>query len=156
MTFLRLDVDLDPLGDIAEMLAELDLEEVGQEAVEESSAVLLNRIRRRFLRQVDPEGIPWEPSKAAFFRSFGIGRDGKKLKRGAGGGTLFDTGTLYNSIQLYSISPLEMAIGTDVFYGVFHNEGTKTLPKREFLGFSDEDIDVAYGVLFSIIDKALQ
>jgi phage gpG-like protein len=75
--------------------------------------------------------------------------------RGVGGGTLFDTGTLFHSIQLYSISPLEMQIGTDVPYGIYHQFGTKLLPIREFLGFNDEDADLMNDVMVRRIEDFL-
>lgn len=72
------------------------------------------------------------------------------------GGTLFDTGTLFHSIQLYSVDPFEMSIASDVPYGVFHNEGTDVLPRREFMGFSKEDEDLAVRVLMKKLEEALQ
>jgi phage gpG-like protein len=149
-----LDAELLNFSELLKAFAGIDLEEVSEAAVTEGSAVLLDRLRKRFLRQVSPDEVPWEPSFAAFRRSFGIGRNGRKVR--AGGGTLFDTGTLFNSIQLYSVSPLEMSIATDVFYAPYHNEGTKTLPKREFMGFSEEDADTSVRVFFDVIDRALQ
>lgn len=153
---MRLDLDLSGIQELADSLLGMDIDGASHEAVTEAGAVLLNRIRRRFLAQVDPEGVAWEPSYAAFRRAFRIGSDGKKLKRGAGGKTLFDTGTLFHSIQLYSVDPFEMSIASDVYYGVFHNEGTATLPKREFMGFSEEDEDVALKVLIKKVEEALQ
>lgn len=149
----RLELDLTPLVGSLQSILGFNLEEVAHEAVTESSALLLNRIRSNFLAQVSPSGEAWEPSYAAFLRSFGIGRGGKRVK--AGGGTLFETGTLFHSIQLYEAGPLEMVIGSDVYYGVFHNEGTAHLPQREFLGFSDLDGDLALKVLFQKLEDAL-
>jgi phage gpG-like protein len=151
----RIELDLGPLNEAVQAILGLDFEEIGHEAVTDSSAVLLNRIRTNFLATRDPLGRQWEPSYAAFRRSFGIGANGQKLKRGAGGKTLFDTGNLFHSIQLYSVSPLEMGIATDVEYGIYLQEGTKYMPAREFLGFGEEDFDIAYGVLLSKIDEAL-
>lgn len=116
-----------------------------RDAVSQSSALLLNRIRARFLDQVDPQGIPWPVSKAAQVRA----------EKGIDGGTLFDTGTLFHSIQLFSISPYEQAIGTDVPYAKFHQFGTFRLPIREFLGFSEQDAELALAVLVRNIKAAL-
>lgn len=155
MSLLRYDLDFHELAEIIGQVTGVNVEAVGQDAISEAGGVLLNRIRKRFLAQVDPEGKPWEPSYAAFLRSFGIGKSGKKLKRGSGGGTLFDTGTLFHSIQLYSVSPLEQSIATDVYYAPYHNEGTGTLPKREFLGFSEEDHLLAANVFMQKITQAM-
>ena len=117
-----------------------------EEGVSEAGALILNRIRRRFLAQESPDGVPWEPSLAAFQRSFS----------GRGGGTLFDTGTLFHSIQLFSISPLEKSIATDVAYAPKHQYGEGGLPVREFLGFSDEDSTLARLVLLKKINEAFK
>lgn len=153
---MKLDLDLSGFSTLADSLMGMNIDVARHEAVTEAGAVLLNRIRTRFLQQVDPEGVAWEPSYASFLRSFGIGKDGRKLKRGAGGGTLFDTGALFHSIQLYSIDPFDMSIASDVYYGVFHNEGTAILPKREFMGFSAADEDVALKVLLKKLEEAVQ
>jgi phage gpG-like protein len=144
MTSIR--VGVEGFGELAKELLGDTITEAAQEAVTESTALMLNRIRARFLEQVAPDGSHWEPSYAAFERSF----------NGRGGGTLFDTGTLFHSIQLYSVSPLEGAIGTDVPYAGMHNSGGGYLPKREFLGFSDEDESLALSVFMRKIEKAFQ
>lgn len=140
----RLEVVVPNFGTLISALQAFDLEDPAQEAIEESTSILLNRTRKRFLAQNDPEGTAWEPSFAAFVRSF----------TGRGGGTLFDTGTLFHSIQLYEVSPLEQGIGTDVAYGVYHQEGTEKLPQRMFLGFSDEDQSLAMAVFISKYKEA--
>lgn len=103
------------------------------EILDEGSALLLSRLRRRFLQQKDPEGKDWIPSKAAL----------KRKAKGRGGGTLFDTGRLFHSIQLARSTESERFIGSDVFYGVYHNEGRPQhgLPRREFMGFGENDVD---------------
>jgi len=150
---MRLEINVAGFDELAKILSGENITAAAVEAVDESSALIFNRIKRNFLAQVDPEGRHWEPSYAAFRRSFGIGSDGRK--RRSGGGTLFDTGTLFHSIQLFSVDPLERAIGTDVSYAPFHNFGTVNLPKREFLGFGQEDYDIALRVFLKKIESAL-
>lgn len=116
-----------------------------REATTESMSLLLNRTRTRYLDQVSPDGVAWEPSYAAFLRSF----------NGRGGGTLFDTGNLFHSIQLYSVSPTEGAIGTDVEYSKYHQFGQGDM-HREFLGFSTGDEELALKVFFKKISEALE
>lgn len=145
-----LNVTLPDLGDLEDLLLGPQLSSAVEVAVTESTALLLNRVRTRFLQQVDPQGISWEPSFAAFKRSF-MGTKG----RGTGGGTLFDTGTLFHSIQLYSISPMEGAIGTDVKYAVYHNEGIGQ-ETREFLGISDGDADLSLRVFMKKINEVFK
>jgi phage gpG-like protein len=137
---LFLDIDTSALDGLPGLI-----EKEAAEAISEGAALLFNRIRTRYLQQVDPDGIPWQPSEAALMRK----------KQGRGGGTLFDTGTLFHSIQLYSISPLEMQIGTDVPYGIYHQEGTIHLPVRQFLGFSLEDADLMNDVMIRRIEELL-
>lgn len=51
---------------------------------------------------------------------------------------LDDDGTLRRSIE-YEASPTEVDIGTDVFYGAFHQEGTRNMPRRRFLTVTERD-----------------
>ena len=104
--------------------ASLDVEDI----LDESEALLLNRIRTRFLTQEDPDGNTWKPSQRALI---------------TGGKTLFKTGTLFHSIQAHTTAPNERTISTDVFYGPFHQFGTKRMVRRAFLGFNDEDLYLA-------------
>lgn len=134
------------LSGLADGFYEAEVGHAIEEGVSEAGALILNRIRKRFLAQESPDGVPWEPSFAAFRRSF----------TGRGGGTLFDTGTLFQSIQLFSISPLEKAIATDVPYAPQHQYGTGKLPVREFLGFSDDDFLLAQAVLLKKINEAFK
>lgn len=115
-------VGLDALrAKLDKLEAALDVEEI----LDEAEALMLNRIRARFLAETDPDGVKWIPSKRA-------------LK--TGGKTLFKTGTLFHSIQAHATGPNERSIGTNVMYGPFHQFGTFKLPRRIFLGFSEEDL----------------
>ncbi|QIN95173.1 tail protein [Stenotrophomonas phage vB_SmaS_DLP_3] len=114
--------------------------------VDEAAAILLSRIRRRYLDQVDPDGIKWIPSYASKLRA----------KTGRGGGTLYDTGRLFNSIQLYADTDHSRLIGTDVPYGKIHNDGLGNAVKRRFLGANEEDNQLMYKLVVSRIKKALK
>jgi phage virion morphogenesis protein len=115
---------------------------VVRDILDEASAVLLGRIRQRFLDETDPDGVAWIPSRASRLR--------------AGGGTLFDTGRLFHSIQLFSVDEESRAIGTNVPYAPFHQFGTRTLPRRQFLGFSDEDATIVEGLIIKRVQEALE
>lgn len=95
-----------------------------ERALDELAAAALQNIRVNFLIERDPEGNPWIPSKAGTLR---------KLNRK--GRTLFDTGRLFHSIQLFDSGPGERHIGTDVSYAGFLQGGTKFMPARPFIGF---------------------
>ncbi len=114
-------------------------------AMDEAGSMLLNRIRTRFLAQTDPDGIPWQPSRASQ----------RRLSSGRGGGTLFDSGTLFHSIQLFNRGIGVRAIATDVPYAKKHQEGLDGEVKRVFLGFGVEDVNVAEKIILKNINKAL-
>jgi phage gpG-like protein len=115
--------------------------------LDEAQALMLNRIRARFLATESTDGSLWPVSLAALERK-ASGRDGE---------TLFDTGTLFHSIQAFlDDSPTSRAIGTDVYYGVYHMFGTGNLPVREFLGFSNEDISLYETLCARRVEEALQ
>lgn len=106
------------------------------EILDESGAVLLNRMRTRFLSQVSPDGQQWIPSQASILRQ----------QKGRGGGTLYDTGRLYHSIQLYANGFNSRMIGTDVSYGVYHQSAIGQI-RREFLGFNDDDRNLVVSII---------
>lgn len=108
-----------------------------------AGAVLLNRIRTRYLAETDPDGVPWIPSKAGLRRRL-IG----------GTGTLFETGTMFHSIQLHKVNDTERSISTDVPYAGYHQNG-KGQVKRVFLGFSSEDQDVYTAVVSNLLARAV-
>ena len=109
--------------------------------LDEVSAILLDRTRKRFLQAVDPEGVPWQISQASLRRSAGK--------------TLYKSGRLFRSIRVYNKSPGVRSIGADVGYGEKHQLGLEGLPKRVFLGFSAEDEQVAINFLRDQIAKAV-
>lgn len=108
------------------------------------AAVLLNRIRTRFLAETDPDGNKWPESFAAMRRKkrAAQGQTGPK----AGGGTLFDTGRLFHSIKVDAAEAEKgiLRIVTDVPYGRKHQYGEDGMPVRQFLGFSVEDEKLAF------------
>lgn len=112
--------------------------------LDEATAVLLNRTRTRYLSQTSPEGTRWPVSYASILRAI----------NGRGGGTLYDTSRLFHSIQLFSIGA-NRAIGTNVFYGAYHQYGTQNMPVRRFLGWNDEDNSIAVKLVMKRIEKAL-
>jgi phage virion morphogenesis protein len=115
------------------------------EILDEAGAVLLNRIRTRFLAETAPDGTKWPESEAA-----------RKRRAKGGTGTLFNTGRLFHSIQLSGDGEYERRIGTDVTYGVYHNLGTGRLPQRVFLGFSPSDEAVALNLVVKRVKEAFE
>ena len=119
--------------DLVELFGDVQEVFTDGRTLDEATAILLNRQRTRFLSETDPDGRKWPRSEAA--------RTGRGRRTGPGK-TLFDTGTLFQSIQASSSGMFDRNIGTDVEYGLFHQEGTSRLPKREFLGVNDQDADI--------------
>lgn len=115
------------------------------EILDEAVALLLSRIRRRFLQQIDPDGVPWQPSLASIIRQ----------KTGRGGGTLFDSGTLFHSIQEYADTDTSRLIGTDVDYAKKHQEGIGQV-KRVFIGANAEDQDLMLRLIIRRIEKVVK
>lgn len=114
--------------------------------LDEAGALLYNRIRTRFLQQQDPDGRTWPESQAAKLRR----------ERGIGGGTLFDTGRLFRSIQLHTSGPDSRAISTDVPYAVDHNLGIRNQRQRVFLGFGREDASLVTQLILKRVSEALR
>jgi phage virion morphogenesis protein len=84
----------------------------------------------RWERQVDPDGIPWEPL-SAFTLSWK--RKNSRILR-----ILESTGRLRDSIS-YQVFGDRVTIGTNVSYAAKHQLGIN-VPQRRFLGLSEADI----------------
>lgn len=132
--------------DVQRTLAQLTSALQVRDILDESGAVLLGRIRRRFLAQQSPDGQSWIPSAASR----------KRASRGKGGGTLYDTGRLFQSIQLYAEGENSRAIGTNVPYAPIHNFGLGNQLQRTFLGFNDEDATIVEKLLLKRVKEAMK
>lgn len=115
------------------------------EVLDEAEAILLNRIRTRFLAEEDTDGNKWIPSRA-----------GSARRASGGTGTLFDTGTLFHSIQAFAAGPDSRGIGSDVPYGLDHQLGINGQVKREFLGVSPVDALIVEKRILQRIEEALK
>jgi phage gpG-like protein len=62
-------------------------------------------------------GVPWKPNKEQ-----------------TGSQQLVKTGRMRQSITILSRSSDSITVGSAVPYAVYHNEGTKHLPQRKFIG----------------------
>lgn len=119
--------------------------------LDEGAAVIYNRMRARFLIETDPMGVKWPPSQAAL----------RRARSGRGGGTLFDTGKLFRSIQLFADSQYTRSIGTNVTsptgfpYAEKHQFGIG-FPQRQFLGFGPDDLDTMARVITRRLANALK
>jgi phage gpG-like protein len=101
------------------------MEMVGRQAQES----IQHRIRES---KLDPENAPWSP----WMPSTEMHR---RHKGNAGQGLLWDQGTLLNSIR-FEHSGDSVAIGTDVDYAKYLQDGTGNMAARPFVGWSDGQI----------------
>ena len=129
-------------------------------------AVLLERdTRDSFLGAHTPGGRPWPPlspntrrppKKPQSFlsrllrgrrpRPVGALRVTDRLFRGAAGGS----GEHFREVTRDSVS-----IGDTVPYGVFQNEGTRTIPAREFFGMSEKTAEQVDDLIADYLGKTL-
>jgi phage gpG-like protein len=63
---------------------------------------------------------------------------------------------LFHGLQLYADGENSRAIGTNVPYGPIHNFGLGHMPRRQFLGFGDEDATVVERLIIKRITEALK
>lgn len=117
---------------------------VQTEITDAVGATVLDRIRKRFLAQTDPDGKAWIPSFAAI----------RRQDEGRGGGTLFDTGALFHSIQFARKSSTVGEISTDVPYARKHQFGEGVI-QREFMGVNRDDADAAAIIAAATIERLL-
>jgi phage gpG-like protein len=120
----------------------------GEQLLDEASALLLNRLRTRFLQEKGPNGAPWVPSRSGLIRKSG-GYTVRNGRRYTGTGTLYETGRLFRSLQLYR-SNLTRMIGTDVEYAGGLNE------KWKFLSFGDADVALAKAIITRYVQQYFQ
>jgi phage gpG-like protein len=145
MNFIRIDVNTtQALQSIAALppnvLAKINV----TRTLDKAAAVLLNRQRTRYRDQIDPNLVPWIPSKASLRRRL-LG----------GTGTLWKTGRLFHSIQLHRVGENDRAISTDVPYARFHQTG-QGVTMRMFLGFNADDQSMFERVVNNEVKNAVR
>ena len=144
-----MEIQLSLLEDASLVLDSLDnieskLEQFINAALDQSAASILSALRKTFLEEKSPDGTPWVPSKA--------GEDRKAS--GRGGGTLFDTGRLFQSIQLYTTGPNERLIGTDVPYADKLQLGIYGGVPRVIIELTSDHIELARKIFLFQLKKA--
>lgn len=117
----------------------LDVENVADDA----AAVILSRIRKRFLNQTSPEGEKWPVSQSAL----------RRKSKGIGGGTLYKSGDLFRSIQAVKRGKGLRGIQTDVPYALQHHNGENGQVKRRFLDTNDDDMEFVTQLILARINK---
>lgn len=142
-------VGAEPVKHALQSVADVDLEP----ALDQAAAFILSRIRKRFLKTRAPSGEIWKESQAARNRAAGIG------PHAGGGKTLFASGKLFHSIQLFQKSTGVRTLGTDVTnakgfpYGAFHQLRGE---HRVFIGMNQEDMDIVTQFIVKRVAAALE
>jgi phage gpG-like protein len=144
MAFISIQVTGNAQSDLTAILLKYKQAINTNKILDVAGAMLLNRTRARYLREVDPDNVAWMPSKA-----------GLRRRLLGGTGTLFKSGTLFHSIQLHTDGPNGRTISTDVPYGKFHQFGQGDRLRR-FLGFNGEDQVMFNRVVEDMVIRQLQ
>jgi len=140
------DIEITFVG-LTDLFKKLDLmtdsQRTKQTITDAVGASTLDRIRKHFLDEQDPEGKPWIPS------TFGL----RRKESGEGGGTLFDTGALFHSIQFARKTDTVGEIATDVPYAAKHHFGEGGEIERPFMGVTRDDADTASIIAAAILER---
>ena len=108
-------------------------------------SILAETVRKqtltRFNTKMSPTGGAWAPRKSS----------SRSSRRG--GRLLVDTGRLRNSISSV-VTGSTARIGTNVFYAKFHQEGTRKMVARPFLGINQQDLSELTRITESFIAAA--
>lgn len=130
---LGLSGEITGIEQLEKRLKALNDPKFGEEVLDEGLAMLLARIKSRFLAEEGPDG-PWTPSLAGIKRKAG-GYTYRKGKKYTGTGTLFESGNLFHSIQAAASAPGLRSIQTDIPYAPFLQDAGWL-----FMGFNDDDV----------------
>jgi len=113
------------------------LDELGKEQVK----ITQERIRTG---KQTPDGQAWAPWSLATLR--------KRTREGsAGGGLLYRTGALMNSIK-YRVSNKTLTVYSDSPYGTFIQNGTWRMPARQFLGWSQAQLNRIKDIMRGLVE----
>jgi len=141
MSTAKVDVQVKGLEEVSSLLKALKLLATDTtEVLDDMALITMNKVRERFLATKAPDGSKWPVSAGAILRASAEGQTvgGKTYKDGA---TLFMSGKLFHSMQVRKPSEQSRAIYTNMHYASYHNEGTKKMPQRTFLGIAQQDVD---------------
>ncbi len=113
--------------------------------------LITNDTRERFKRGVDPDGNSWKPLKKPARVPKGKGRTQP----------LWATGRLAASTGAGGVGHVQqvgdnaLVFGTSVKYGAYHQDGTRTIPARPFLGIGDALMWQLAGVIGKYVEEEL-
>ena len=145
---LSLFVDIDWSGDVAAKLisASFRMNDFGP-LLRAIARKVVGTTQRRFFEQRSPDGQAWAPLKKP------RGRGHNPSSR-----ALFDSGKLFESITYEELGADAVAVGFthDAFYGKFHQDGTRHIPARPFLGIGPDDLPTMAEMLRGHVTNAFE
>ncbi len=101
--------------------------------MESIGSLLENSTRQRFEDKQSPNGISWASLMPSTLKK-------KRNKNSKDSAILVESGQLSDSFS-FDANHQRVIVGTDKFYGKFHQFGTKKMVARSFLGLSQDDKD---------------
>lgn len=131
---IKVEVGSSQIGDLAKKLEKPQdlLNSIGDYLVKTTQA----RIRTT---KSSPDGAPWAPWAPSTYLA--------RAKQGSlGGGLLYNTGSLFNSIS-HSVSGDKVEVGTSSPFAKYLQMGTQRMPARPFLGISPADQEAITGLV---------
>ena len=102
-------------------------------ALKKIGQAVYSQIRLHYKNAEDPSGQAWRPLKPSTVR--------QKVRKSGKVVPLVDTGNLRNSLN-YRVDGDKLRIGYSARYSVFHQLGTKFMPKRKILPTDVDELDM--------------
>lgn len=105
-------------------------------------------VRRRIsTTKATPDEAAWGPWMPGTTKS--------RARRGtAGSGLLFDSGRLFDSVQVVASDSHSATIAPGTEYAKFLDAGTRNMPSRQFMGWSMEDENTVSAVFAAWVDRS--
>lgn len=138
----------DPVEDIARLLPAKVLQQQFRRSI---SALMYSDVISHFQSEKDSDGKTWDRWKNPNPPPRRVPR---RPTRKGGSKMLQDTGRLRNSLVPFVRNDVS-GVRTDVDYAVYHNEGTRNMPAREFLYLSDKVVDMIENDIEKAVRRAL-
>lgn len=127
---------------------------------DQAATMILDRIRKRFLDERDPTARFWPESQSAKIRRAGGKTYSPITKRHySGTGTLFESGTLFNSIYMAKNGRNQRKISFDQTkapHGVDHQLGLNGQIRRPFIGYNKTDLRDMRALAVALVQKRFE
>jgi phage gpG-like protein len=132
-----------------------------KEPLEEVRELLRSETEIGFQTETDPDGNKWPELKPQTIKR--KLRRAKRERHQSRNKILQDKGDLADSLlvkprttgTVEELSESTLDWGTEIPYGWFHTEGTKHMPKREFVGVSESAADRIEDILADHVEKVI-